>query len=115
VTLSIFLFFTSGFGVQYTVMVLPLLFAVWPGMANAYGLVADCLSGSFTGALARPSLAAGFTLQRDVPVAVTAIWVGCLGMLGYYIAKSVARGQLPVASEGIHQKSTSLGPYSVRV
>jgi hypothetical protein len=40
VTLAIFLFFTPGFGVQYTVIVLPLLFAVWPGMANAYGLVA---------------------------------------------------------------------------
>jgi len=40
VTLSIFLFFTPGFGVQYTVIVLPLLFAVWPGMANAYGFMA---------------------------------------------------------------------------
>ncbi len=40
VTLSVFLFFTPGFGVQYTVIVLPLLFAVWPGMANAYGFVA---------------------------------------------------------------------------
>ena len=45
VTLSIFLFFTPGFGVQYTVMVLPLLFAIWPGMANAYGLAAGLFIG----------------------------------------------------------------------
>ncbi len=45
VTLAIFLFFTPGFGVQYTVMVVPLLFAVWPAMANAYGLVAGLFIG----------------------------------------------------------------------
>jgi hypothetical protein len=45
VTLAIFLFFTPGFGVQYTVMVVPLLFAVWPTMANVYGLAAGVFIG----------------------------------------------------------------------
>ena len=40
VTLAIFLVFTPGFGVQYTVLVLPLLFAARPRLANVYGLLA---------------------------------------------------------------------------
>lgn len=40
VTLAIFLFFAPGFGVQYVVIALPLMFAAWPAMAAAYGLVA---------------------------------------------------------------------------
>jgi hypothetical protein len=43
VAFAIFLFFTPGFGVQYTVMALPLMFAVRPGLASLYGL----LSGLF--------------------------------------------------------------------
>jgi hypothetical protein len=40
VTLAIFLIFAPGFGVQYTVMVLPLLFVIRPRLAMAYGLAA---------------------------------------------------------------------------
>ena len=90
VTLSIFLFFTPGFGVQYTVIVLPLLFAVWPGMANAYGLVAGLFltviywahwpghhwppNSQFAGMFPRPARIYGLVA-----------W----GLLGYFTLRSV--------------------------
>ncbi len=40
VTLAIFLIFAPGFGVQYTCMLLPLLFVLRPRMATLYGAVA---------------------------------------------------------------------------
>ena len=42
VTLALFLILAPGFGVQYTTIVLPLLFASRPRWANAYGLFAGC-------------------------------------------------------------------------
>ena len=90
VTLALFLFFTPGFGVQYTVMVLPLLFAVWPGMANAYGFMAGLFlaiiywaqwpghhwppNSQFTGMFPRPARVYGLVA-----------W----GLLGYFALRAV--------------------------
>lgn len=46
VTFALFLLFTPGFGVQYTVMVGLLLFAIRPGLAVAYGWTAGVFIGA---------------------------------------------------------------------
>jgi hypothetical protein len=110
VTLSLFLFFTPGFGVQYTVMVLPLLFAVWPGMANAYGLVAGLFlaviywahwpghhwppNSQFAGMFPRPARVYGL-----------AAW----GLLGYFTIRAaftrrVQLGYISVAGDKLSGK-----------
>ncbi|HEX4125575.1 MAG TPA: glycosyltransferase family 39 protein [Tepidisphaeraceae bacterium] len=43
-TFAIFLVFTPGIGIQYLVVLVPVLFAVRPGLATAYGFCAGALS-----------------------------------------------------------------------
>jgi hypothetical protein len=91
VTLAIFLFFASGFGVQYTVMVLPLMFAARPRMANLYGLLAGLFLlvvywGHWTGRWPPDSQFHGY-FPWPSPLWGLAAW----GALGAYLLMAVSR------------------------
>ena len=91
VTLAIFLFFTPGFGVQYLVMIVPLMFAVWPAMANAYGLVAGLFIGmvywaQWPGHSWPPDSQFKGMYPWPSPVYGLVAW----GMLGWFIIRVVA-------------------------
>lgn len=89
VTFAIFLFFASGFGVQYTVMVLPLMFAVRPRLANLYGLLAGLFLlvvywGHWTGRWPPDSQFHGY-FPWPSPLWGLAAW----GALGLYLVVAV--------------------------
>jgi len=91
VTLGIFLFFASGFGVQYTVMVLPLMFAARPRLANIYGLLAGLFLlvvywGHWTGRWPPDSQFHGY-FPWPSPLWGLAAW----GTLGLYLLLAVVR------------------------
>jgi hypothetical protein len=100
VTLAIFLFFAPGFGVQYTVMVLPLMFATRPRLANLYGLLAGLFLlvvywGHWTGRWPPDSQFHGY-FPWPSPLWGLAAW----GALGLYLVVAVFRLRPPAFGAG---------------
>jgi hypothetical protein len=89
-TFAIFLVFAPGFGVQYLVIVVPLLFAARPRLATLYGL----LAGTFLLAAYAIFWDGGFPLSslfnRTFPPILGYLGVPAWCALIYYLAKMLA-------------------------
>lgn len=97
VTFALSLVLTGGFGAQYTVIVLPLLFAVRPAFALAWAAVAGLFIGAvyfvnWTGDLPAYSHFQGL-FPWPTPVFGLAAW----GMLAWFIARTAWRRSAGVA------------------
>jgi hypothetical protein len=89
-TFAIFLVFTPGFGVQYLIIPLPLLFASRPRTATLYGL----LAGTFLLAVYAIFWDGGFPLSslfnRTFPPILAFMGLPAWGVLVFYLAKVLA-------------------------
>ena len=94
-TFALFLVFAPGFGVQYTVIVLPLLFAARPRVAVVYGLCA----GVFLLAAYLVFWDGGFPVSslfsRNLPPVVGAVGLSAWSVLLYYMVTTLRRTQSP--------------------
>jgi hypothetical protein len=88
-TFAIFLVFAPGFGVQYLVILLPLLFAARPRLATVFGL----LAGAFLFAAYATFWDGGFPLSslfnRTFPPILAFVGLPAWGTLVYYLASAV--------------------------
>jgi hypothetical protein len=91
VTFAIFLCFTPGFGIQYVVIVAPLMFAVRPGIAFVYATAA----GAFAASLYITQWTTGtFPLQSDLgrfPLADSMLGLIAWGVLIRFLALTIGR------------------------
>jgi hypothetical protein len=91
VALGLFLVFAPGFGVQYTALVLPLMFAVRPAAANVYSAAA----GVFVAAAYLVTLQDTFPYFSHFPVMLPqpVPWVGLVAWtaLAYFVVAVIAR------------------------
>jgi hypothetical protein len=92
VTYAIFLVFSSGFGVQYTAIILPLLFAAAPAFAAWYGLVAGGFLlmvywAQWPGKAWPPNSQFGGRFPMPSPLWGLAAWL----MLGWYLVRTTLR------------------------
>ncbi|MDB5330811.1 MAG: rane protein [Phycisphaerales bacterium] len=92
ITLALFLILAPGFGVQYTIIVLPLMFATRVRLATIYGLCA----GAFLFAAYMIFWDGGFPLSslfnQMFPPVVGAVGLPAWGMLILFVVLTVVRG-----------------------
>ncbi len=92
ITLSLFLIVTPGFGVQYLVVLVPLLYAASPRLATIYGIA----GGAFVLGAYFYFWDGGYPLSslfdRLLPTPLGVIGLLTWGLLIYYVATTIARG-----------------------
>jgi hypothetical protein len=89
ITLALFLVFAPGFGVQYTVILLPLLFAVRNRLAALYGLCAGLFLLSAYIVFWDGGFPVSSLFSPDLPPAVGTMGLLPWGILVYYVVRTL--------------------------